>query len=81
MSAPLSVAARGRGTLRARGQRLVAAGLVALPVLLLASGWLIWDNRRLVLTRTEVQVASVPAGEICSLTSAAAKIISALDTR
>lgn len=64
MSAPLSVAARGRGTLRARGQRLVAAGLVALPVLLLASGWLIWDNRRLVLTRTPVQVASVPAGEV-----------------
>jgi len=62
VSAPLSVAARRPGTGHARGRRLVVGALVVALVLLLGAGWLLWDNRRLVVTGHEVQVASAPEG-------------------
>ncbi|MEY8655439.1 metallophosphoesterase [Brachybacterium paraconglomeratum] len=62
MSAPLSVAPRRAGTGRARGQRLVVGALVAALVLLLGAGWLLWDNRRLVVTEQAVEVAATPEG-------------------
>ena len=62
MSAPLSVAPRRAGTGRARGQRLVVGALVAALVLLLGAGWLLWDNRRLVVTEQTVEVAATPEG-------------------
>lgn len=64
MSAPLSIAPRRAGTARARGQRLVVGGLVATLVLLLGAGWLLWDNRRLVVTEQEIEVASAPSDEV-----------------
>lgn len=64
MSAPLSVAPRRRGTGRARGQRLVVSALLLSLVLAVGSGWLLWDNRRLVVTEQEIEVASAPSGEV-----------------
>ena len=61
MSAPLSVADRAAGTGRPLRQRLAVAGMVLLLVLLLAFGWLLWDNRRLDVTAYEVDVPSASA--------------------
>ncbi|ATG55017.1 hypothetical protein CFK41_09740 [Brachybacterium ginsengisoli] len=60
MTAPLSVAARRSGGRRPLPTRLARAALVAVLVLLLGAGWLLWDNRRLDVTAADVPIASLP---------------------
>ncbi|MGY5764387.1 metallophosphoesterase [Brachybacterium sp. DNPG3] len=60
MSAPLSVAARRPEAGGSRRRRLASSALVVALVLLLGAGWLLWDNRRLVVTEYEIAVASAP---------------------
>ncbi|WP_114856349.1 metallophosphoesterase [Brachybacterium sp. YJGR34] len=60
MTAPLAVAPRSPGTGGAGHRRLAVLALAALLVLAPATGWLLWDNRRLDVTTYEVTVADLP---------------------
>lgn len=62
MSAALSVADRHASSRIPPRARLFRIALALLLVLLLGGGWLLWDNRRLDVTRYEVSTAALPAG-------------------
>src|SRR5690606_14324716 len=61
VTAPLSVASRRVPARLPALQRLAVAALVALLVLAMAAGWLLWDNRRLDVSHYEVGLAQLPA--------------------
>ncbi|ATG52231.1 hypothetical protein CFK38_12370 [Brachybacterium vulturis] len=60
MTAPLSVAPRRSVPGRSLRERFLRTALVAVLVLLLVAGWLLWDNRRLDVTDYDVAVPSLP---------------------
>lgn len=61
MSAPLSVGARSPSRRPTGRSRLATAALILLVLLHAVGGWLVWDNRRLVVTDYEVTMADLPA--------------------
>lgn len=62
LAAPLSVGPADVPSRRSRARRVLLVVLLVAMLLATATGlWLLWDNRRLVVTRYEVPVAGLPA--------------------